>query len=220
MMGSSAARRYRSSSIAAGLPPPFKVLYGAIVLAAGASTRMGRPKQLLTYQGQSLLRRAASAAVTAVHGPVAVVLGAHAEKIYPELEGLPVWAVENPDWAEGMGASIRTGMQALLRVEPGLAGVLLLLCDQPHVQASSLKALLEAHERTEAPVVASAYGEVLGVPAFFEQSFFDALLQLKGQEGARKVIVAYPEAVLAVPFPEGAVDVDTPGDYEGLFFTQ
>lgn len=192
------------------------MVYGAIVLAAGASTRLGQPKQLLPYQGQSLLLRAASAAVAAVDGPVVVVVGAYAGKMYPELEGLAVEAVENLHWESGMGTSIRTGLRALMRAEPGLAGVLLLLCDQPHVQPAILQALLAAHQQTQAPVVASAYGETLGAPAFFHRSFFEALLHLKGQEGARKVIAAHPEAVAVVPFPAGMVDVDTPADYEGL----
>ena len=192
--------------------------YGAIVLAAGASTRLGRPKQLLPYQGQSLLRRAASEAVKAVEkGPVAVVLGASAEKMHPELEGLPVLPVENPAWSSGMGSSVRAGMEALLQVQPKLKGVLLLLCDQPHLRSATLTALLETHKATGAPVVASAYGGTLGVPAFFERSLFPQLLALRGQEGARKIISAQPpEAVAAVPFPEGAIDIDTPADYERL----
>ena len=194
-------------------------LYGSIVLAAGASTRMSTPKQLLEYQGKSLLRQATSAAVAAVDGPVAVVLGAYAGQMYPELEGLPVLPVVNAEWPEGMGSSIRTGMKALLQAQPELEGVLLMLCDQPYVQASTLRALLEAHQQTKAPVAASCYAEVLGVPAFFHRSFFDKLLALQGQEGARKVISAHPEAVVAVPFPEGIIDMDTPGDYERLNMT-
>jgi molybdenum cofactor cytidylyltransferase len=190
-------------------------IYGAIVLAAGASSRLGQPKQLLPYQGQSLLRRAASAAGAAVTGPVVVVVGAQAEMMYPEVAGLPVEVVQNQEWATGMGSSIRTGLQALMRADPALSGVLLLLCDQPHVQAAVLQALLETHERTQSPVVASAYGETVGVPAFFHRSFFESLLQLKGQEGARKVISAFPE-VTEVPFPQGVVDVDTWADYEAL----
>lgn len=180
---------------------------------------MSTPKQLLEYQGKSLLRQATSAAVAAVDGPVAVVLGAYAGQMYPELEGLPVLPVVNAEWPEGMGSSIRTGMKALLQAQPELEGVLLMLCDQPYVQASTLRALLEAHQQTKAPVAASCYAEVLGVPAFFHRSFFDKLLALQGQEGARKVISAHPEAVVAVPFPEGIIDMDTPGDYERLNMT-
>jgi molybdenum cofactor cytidylyltransferase len=190
---------------------------GIIVLAAGASTRLGSPKQLLLYGGKSLLCRAVETALASSCQPVVVVLGAHRQSLASELEGLSVRIVENTEWEQGMGSSIRAGMEALLAEaadEPD--AVLLMLCDQPQVSAQTLNRLLEAHRSTGHPIVASEYGQTLGVPALFSRALFPELARLTGAEGAKQIIQRYRNRAIGVPCPEALMDIDTLDDYARL----
>jgi molybdenum cofactor cytidylyltransferase len=187
---------------------------GAVVLAAGASTRMGTPKQLLRFEGQTLLRRAALAALEAGCRPVVVVTGAHAKQTREELRGLGVLEVENELWETGMASSVRAGIGAV--VESDADAVVLMLCDQPHVTSEIINALVEAHRATGRSVVASRYGGGFGVPALFCRSLFDELLQLEGAAGAKQVVKSHAREAHFLSFPEGEADVDTPEDFARL----
>ncbi len=187
---------------------------GAVVLAAGASTRMGTPKQLLRFKGETLLRRAALAALDAGCRPVVVVTGAHAARAREELRGLGVLEVENELWETGMASSVRAGIGAV--AESDADAVVLMLCDQPHVTSEIINTLTDAHRATGCGVVASVYGEGFGVPALFGRSLFDELLQLEGAAGAKQVIKSHAREAHFVPFPEGETDVDTPEDFARL----
>jgi molybdenum cofactor cytidylyltransferase len=188
---------------------------GLLLLAAGSSSRLGRSKQLLRWEGQSLLRRAAEAAVGSGCGPVVVVLGAQAEAHRSELEGLPVQAVLNPHWEQGMGSSLRRGMEAVGQVA-GVEAVVVAVCDQPHVRAEHLAALVQAWRTQGLPIVASEYAGTVGVPALFHRSLFAELVALPAQAGAKVVLQREPSRVAVLPLPEAAVDVDTPEDAERL----
>ncbi len=187
-----------------------------IVLAAGGSTRLGSAKQLLVYQGQTLLRRAAATAVEAAQGgPVVVVLGAGAEAMQGELDGLGVAVVENLDWAQGMGGSVRRGVAApeVSRVR----GVLLTLGDQPLVGAGELRKIVEAgHGGDEDVIVAAAYGGTVGVPVWFGRAYLAELGALPEDAGAKGLLRRHGGHVVAVEMPAAAVDVDTREQYEGL----
>ena len=185
----------------------------AIILAAGASRRLGQPKQALRHAGESLLRRTARLALATGVQPVVVVLGAGAVALRPLLDGLPVTVVDNPAWAEGMGSSIRAGMTAVPVTAPA---VLLLVVDQPGLDQDQLQALLAAPAATGCSMAASAYGGRLGVPALFTQPHFAALAALDGAAGAQILLRRQPEAVAAIPFPAGAWDIDTPADLDRL----
>ena len=186
----------------------------AVILAAGASSRMGSPKQTLRYRGESLLRRAALAALGAGCRPVVVVTGAHAELSRRELEGLGVREVFNPYWETGMASSVRAGVEALAGADAD--GVVLMLCDQPHVTAEVISGLVAAHRATPRSVVASAYGGGFGVPALFGRTLFAELAQLEGAAGARQVIKRHASEAHFLPFPGGETDVDTPDDFSRL----
>ncbi|MDR7554221.1 MAG: nucleotidyltransferase family protein [Armatimonadota bacterium] len=183
----------------------------AVVLAAGASTRMGRPKLALPVGGVPMLRRVAEAAAASRCGEVVVVLGgAHAAAYRPLLDGLPVRVVENPDPGEGMGSSIRVGVAA---ISPEATGVVILLADQPLVTAAIIDQLVETAVAGGHRIVASAYRGVVGPPAYFDRALFLELLTLEGDRGARSVIERYPQQGVALPLPEeAAVDVDVPED--------
>lgn len=189
---------------------------GAVVLAAGSSSRMGAPKQILKFRGQSLLRRAALAALNASCSPVVVVTGAHATASRRELEGLDVIETFNAQWATGMPSSIRSGVECLLDVDGDVSAVILLLCDQPHVTAEVISRLAATHRRTNAPLIASSYGDTFGVPALFSRSLFGELVSIHGAGGAKHVIEKHHAAAQFVAFPGGEVDIDTPSDFTTL----
>ncbi|SHK81847.1 nucleotidyltransferase family protein [Hymenobacter psychrotolerans] len=188
-----------------------------ILLAAGASTRLGQPKQLLRYQGQTLLRRAAETAVAAAGGaPVVVVTGALHGELLPELAGLPVRVVRCAEWAAGMGASLKTGLQALEQTNEELKAVVVMLCDQPLLTPAVLRQLAAAHHATGQPMVAAEYGGVRGVPVLFGGGVLPLLRQLPDAAGAARLLRQHPGQVAPVLFPEGAFDVDTPEQYAAL----
>ena len=189
---------------------------GLIILAAGASTRMGCPKQLLKYHDQSLIHHTVNIAAASVCQPIVVVLGAYAERIKPEIKSFPVIIALNRDWSNGMSTSIRVGIETLLILSPQLEAIVLMLCDQPLVTTPLINQLVATYQRTKQPIVASQYGEVVGIPALFESQFFPYLLNLQGDRGARQVIKQSLPMVVRVPFPAGAFDIDTPTDYARL----
>ena len=188
--------------------------YGLILLAAGGSARLGRPKQLLPYRGRSLLRHAGESAAESACRPLIAVLGAQWERIRPELDGLPIQYVVNPDWEQGMASSLQVGLDALS--DSDVAGVVIMLCDQPRVTGDVIDALVAARERASAPLAAAEYGGALGVPALFSRALFPELAALSGAEGAKKVILRHATETARVPFPGGLVDVDTPDDLAHL----
>ena len=185
-----------------------------LLLAAGASTRMGRPKQLLPYHGRTLLRHAAETAVATGCAPIVLVTGALHDELVGEVADLPIQPVQNFDWQTGMASSIRTGLAAVAQARP--AAVLIMLTDQPLVTPQLLKQLLARQRQTQAPIVAAAYGDTLGVPAVFNQAMIPRLLQLQGQQGAVRLISSLGAAVGRVAFPAGLLDVDTPEQYAAL----
>ncbi|ARV57642.1 4-diphosphocytidyl-2C-methyl-D-erythritol synthase [Nostocales cyanobacterium HT-58-2] len=189
---------------------------GAIILAAGASTRMGQPKQLLYFQGRSFLRHSVEVVVASVCQPIVVVVGAYAEKMRHEVSQLPVLVVENPQWYEGMGASIQVGMTALNAFGKEIEGVVLTLCDQPFVSCDVINQLVATYHSTGQGIIASEYADTLGVPALFHYKFFSDLTNLKASSGAKQIIQKYSQEVFRLPFTAGAIDIDTPQDYERL----
>lgn len=192
---------------------PGSLRFGAIILAAGASTRMGSPKQLLLLDGQPLVVRAAEAALAAGAWPVVVVLGAHAEKIRPALARLPVLVAENASWPEGMAASIRTGITTLGQFSRTLDAALLALCDQPAFSAAVITQLLAAQRASGRSIVAARYSSRHGAPALLLREHFPALAALTGEAGARDLLNGTPDRVAAVDLPALAHDLDTPADY-------
>ncbi|HEX8678958.1 MAG TPA: nucleotidyltransferase family protein [Chthoniobacterales bacterium] len=182
----------------------------AIVLAAGSSSRMGEPKQLLRVGASTLLRRTLEQALASDAAFTVVVLGAQAHAIRRELEQLAIALIENARWSEGIGSSISAGVEAAKDCE----AVVIIACDQPHLSAATINRLIAEHESSGKPIVASAYSDTLGVPALFAREFFDELRQLAPDEGAKRLLHEHRHAVAAVSFAEGAVDLDTPADYE------
>lgn len=190
-------------------------MIGLIILAAGSSSRLGKPKQNLVFQGSTLLQRSIKAALAADCQQIVVVLGANAPVIEPTIADQPIQIILNKDWEKGMSSSISSGLAALLKTNPQLQSVILMLCDQPFADTSIINQLIQASENKK-NLVASSYNGTIGVPALFDKSYFDELLALKGNEGAKKLLLKYANEVHTVPFPLGMIDIDTIGDYERL----
>jgi molybdenum cofactor cytidylyltransferase len=192
-------------------PAPFR--FGAAILAAGASTRMGTPKQLLVLDGKPLLVRAVEAALASPAWPVVVVLGANAELIRPALAHLPVLVTENAAWTEGMAASIRAGVTTLQQFSRSLDAALIALCDQPAFSADTIAQLVAAQRTTGRGIVAARYAGRHGAPALFLRAHFPILASLTGEEGARALLNGDPDRVASVDLPALALDLDTPEDF-------
>jgi molybdenum cofactor cytidylyltransferase len=189
---------------------------GAVILAAGASTRMGAPKQLLQFGGKTMLRRAASAALKAGCRPVVIVTGADAAASRKALRELDVLEAENPQWESGISSSVRVGIEALVTANPKTAAAVLMLCDQPFVTRDIIARLVAAHLETGRSIVASRYGGSYGVPALFAKAHFAELTTLEGDAGAKRVIQKHLPEVRLLSFPEGEIDIDTPDDLARL----
>jgi len=182
-----------------------------IVLAAGASTRFGAPKQLARIQGVPMLQLALSHAQSLAGHAVSVVIGANAAQIAPALAHSSVTVVINRGWAEGLAASIRAGIERL----PGqCAGALLLLADQCAVTSADLQRLADVWHRDRLAIVAAQYGDGWGVPAIFPRRSFPALLALRGELGARALLHHPIGRRVGVPMPNAAIDIDTVQDLQ------
>lgn len=188
--------------------------FGVVILAAGGSTRLGRPKQLLQFRGRSLLRQAAETALGAGASAVVVVLGAQAERLQEELTGLPVTIAINSEWEEGMASSLRAGIGALRA--SAVEATIVMLCDQPLVTAETLRGLVAAQSSGGQAAVVSLYATgAPGPPCLFVRALFPDLLALRGAQGAKQLIARLPEAaVTRVPFTDGTWDIDTEADWE------
>jgi molybdenum cofactor cytidylyltransferase len=186
-----------------------------IILAAGASSRLGFPKQTLLYKGKTLLEIAIEAGLKSKCNEVTVVLGANAEAIEPGIKSYDINIIRNPNWADGMASSIATAINSL---QPNIAvrSAIIMLCDQPFVSRVVIDSLLYKQQQTGKRIVACTYKDTIGVPALFSRSMFDKLLLLKGQEGAKKIITDHPDDVATIPFEKGGIDIDTIADYEDL----
>ena len=185
---------------------------GVIILAAGASGRMNEPKQLLQFQGKSLLRRAAETAVESVYNPRVVVLGANFERAAAEIVDLPVEIVFNENWQIGLSSSIKAGIENLLKIAPEVRAVVITLADQPFVTANHLNLFAEKFEPSKSLIVAAEYNQTRGVPALFSREIFDDLCSLTGDRGAKAVIEKHRHSLSTIALPEAAFDIDTPQD--------
>jgi molybdenum cofactor cytidylyltransferase len=188
----------------------------AVILAAGGSSRFGRPKQLVGFRGETFLDRVVRMATDAGCVPVVVVVGASGDAMRHELRETSAVFAENQEWELGLGTSIRRGVEYLAGLAAVPEAVVLLTCDQVLVEARTITALIGEHEKSGKPIVASRYANTLGVPALFHRSCFGELLALSGDSGAKSVIAQRPDDVSTIAFEGGALDIDAPADLHGL----
>lgn len=192
--------------------------YGVIILAAGKSSRLGRPKQSLLYKDGTLLNKMVKTAIAADRGPVVVVLGSNAELFLKDCEGaIPII---NENWQNGMAGSICCGLDTLLKTFPSLKGTIISVCDQPYVTAELLQQLIDKHRQSKLPIIASDYDGIAGTPAFFHYTIFPELMRLEGDKGAKQILQKDKERVGTINFPLGKEDIDTEEDYNRLMKTE
>jgi molybdenum cofactor cytidylyltransferase len=181
---------------------------GGVILAAGGSTRLGQPKQLLAFRGETLVHAAARAAREGGCDIICIVTGHAAAEVERAVADLSPLIPHNAAWESGIGSSIRLGLKTVQAV----SAVVLLTCDQPAVDAAIVRSLIAVHHSTRKPIVASSYAATLGIPALFHRSTFTEFEELPNNHGAKTIIQKGAARVAAVEFPDGTYDIDTPED--------
>lgn len=187
-----------------------------LIMAAGASRRLGQPKQLVKYHGETLIRRICKEALKAKIGDITVVTGHDHEKVESEINDLEANIFFNEEWEEGLGASIRNGITNILDRKPETNAILLTMVDQPYVDGVQLQKLVGAYDPSRPMIIASAYSSTFGVPVLFDSTYFAEMQQLKGDEGGKKIFANYLKNIVEIPFIDGAVDIDEKKDLENL----
>jgi molybdenum cofactor cytidylyltransferase len=188
---------------------------GIIILAAGESTRLGYPKQIAKYKEKTLLQLAIDAANGCEADKRVVVLGANRDEIKKTFPGASIPNIPNPHFEKGMSSSIKIGMEYMLKFDKP-DQVIIMLCDQPFVDAKILNKLIATQEKEGKGIVACAYSKTVGVPILFGKAYFKELMELKGDEGAKQIAQAYEDDLVTVTFTKGTVDIDTEEDLEAL----
>jgi len=187
-----------------------------VILAAGNSSRMGKPKQLLKFNGQTLLNIVITESLKTKFRPVVVVLGAYAAEIKQTSTNPEVIYSFNQDWENGMSSSISLGLKVVMENNPKIENVILTVADQVHISSEILEALQSKQEHSQKNIVASAYSQTTGTPTLFNKKYFDNLLVLRGSNGAKSLIKQYPDDTVTIPFELGNIDIDTETDYNNL----
>jgi molybdenum cofactor cytidylyltransferase len=186
---------------------------GIIVLAAGAASRMNEPKQLLHFEGKTLLRRAVETAIATNCEPVVIVLGVNFEKTSAEIKDLKVEICFNNDWQKGLSSSLKSGLKNLRGLAPNIDAFIVSLADQPFVTTNHFHQFVTKFQQTDHPIIAAKYGETIGVPALFAKETFDEFETISGDKGAKMLIEKHRRTLETIDLPEAAFDVDTKEDY-------
>jgi len=187
-----------------------------LLLAAGGSTRMGQPKQLMPWGEQTLIEHQIQTLLKTDH-PVNVVLGSNSNLIIPVIEQFPVSIFINTDWESGMGSSISLGINQIIQLFPDANGVLITLLDQPLLTASYLKKMLDTFPPGSQQILVSRSASGwTGVPALFDECYFKELTELKNDEGAKKVVKLHEKRVILIDGGDILDDMDTPETYQQL----
>lgn len=187
-----------------------------IILAAGNSSRLGKPKQLLNYKGKTLLQTVIDEALKTADATVTVVLGAYADEILAKHQNDQVNFVINKNWESGMASGIAAGISAVIEKNDKTESIIIAVADQVFIKMSTFNHLIEKHQETGKNIIASAYAGTIGTPVLFGKQYFDALLALKGTDGAKKILKQHHQDVETVVFDGGETDIDTETDYNNL----
>ena len=180
------------------------------ILAAGASRRLGRAKQLLCWRGKSLVQHALDTAADTGQKPIFLVVGANQADVVGAVQAEDLTIVPNALWQEGLASSIRSAVE---QAQGRAQALMLLNCDQPQITASALKEMIARFDAAERPLVAAQYNGVVGSPAIFGRIFFGQLLALKGDTGARSILREHEELLTRVDMPAASLDIDTEDDW-------
>lgn len=191
--------------------------HAVVVLAAGGSRRLGRTKQLVRADDETLVRRSARLALETGPAQSLIVVGARADAVWRAVADLTLTRVDCDDWAQGLSASIRAAVRA---IEPGVDAALFVLCDQPALDAAHLCKLVQVWRADPGRAVASSYSGTVGVPSVLPRSWFASLSELTGDRGARDLLRARSTELGAVPATALGHDVDVPADLDAIHVTR
>ncbi|UKT62259.1 nucleotidyltransferase family protein [Pedobacter mucosus] len=186
-----------------------------IILAAGNSSRLGKPKQLLQFQNKTLLQNVCKEAENAGLNPIIVVIGANDKEVENILTDQNISIIKNGSWQDGMSSSIIIGLTALTAYKT-VENIVISVCDQPYINAGIFKALIEEKNKSTKGIVASAYANTLGTPVLFDKKYIKALQKLTGNDGAKKLLKIFQSDIAKITFLKGEVDIDTKTDYLNL----
>ena len=189
---------------------------GIVILAAGSSSRFGVPKQLAQYNGKTLLQHVIDEARTADPICIAVVTGANENEISSSIANNKVKLIFNKDWAKGMATGIVAGVNAMNQIDKDVDKIIIAVCDQPFVSSALFNQLDRVQKETGKSIIASSYAGTMGTPVLFTRKYFDQLLRLTGDTGAKQILRDHKEDVATVDFPEGVIDIDTKEDLDKL----
>lgn len=188
-----------------------------IILAAGASSRMGAPKQLLLVDGKTLIKRICETAMDTPCHPIVTVLGANRNLIRKETDRMPITVIDNPQWENGMSSSIKMGLAGAYMTEKAIEAAIFLTVDMPYVNAELINKMIEKAESDEKiEIVACKYDSQMGIPVLFKRTLFTDLLELTGDEGAKKIVMKNKDKTAFINFPEGKLDLDTIDEYRNF----
>lgn len=189
-----------------------KPKYHILILAAGASRRLGSPKQLVAYNDSNLLNHVIRKARKSNFDNVLVVLGSEHNRILKSAESVDY--VINENWSEGMGSSISLGVQTLSKLDS--KGIMISVCDQPYLTTALFNKILEKAREGEKGIVTSDYGVSNGPPTYFDSKYFDSLIACNGDKGAKKILEDNSSDIIFIKFPKGKIDIDTQDDLKNL----
>lgn len=190
---------------------------GIILLAAGNSSRMGSAKQLLSYQGKTFLERIIDTALEVFDkDQIILVLGANYDEISSTIKDKNILIAINEDWESGMALSIKSGLKTLSNHFPEMERCFISVCDQPYLTGDLFLKMSQLQDTSQKEIVVATYADTVGVPALFSKKYFKQLMELTGEQGAKKIIRQNMEDVETFAFAKGAIDIDTPSDYDHL----
>lgn len=189
---------------------------GIVILAAGASTRFGSPKQLINFGKKSLLSKAVQTALESNASRATLVLGANSELMLMQTKNVPINTTINADWKTGIASSIKHGLSELLKESDELSAAIFMLCDQPMITAEHINQIIDKFAESKKPIIASSYKNTLGVPALFTREMFAEIMKLEGDKGAKNLISAKSNQTTKVDIPEAEFDIDTSKDLQRL----
>ena len=191
---------------------------GVVLLAAGSSSRMGHNKMMFIHKGKTLLESAIQSAMNSKAEPVVVVSGANREQNETLINKHNVDLVFNENWESGIGSSLKCGLDKLMKNNKNLQAVIISVCDQPYLSSEVFDQLIDKYIQTGKPIIASSYGNAIGVPVLYDKAFFDDLKRIPDDRGAKQNIVdnASDETIATIQFEGGDVDIDTVEDIKKM----
>lgn len=189
---------------------------GVLILAAGAASRMNRAKMLMAFGSTSILGHIVEEVKATKPGHICLVTGYYHKEIVETIDTSGLFIVHNEHWREGMASSISKGIQEMIKKDPALSSVMIVVSDQPHLNRTVLNEMFTAQAQTKKGIIAAEYGKISGTPVLFSKKYFNQLMELTGDTGAKSILQKHKTDLTTVEFSLGAIDIDTPEDYENF----